>query len=134
MSEDSKLLSIGDLIDEGTLSKAQLEKKCFDLSNTLVQINETLGQKMAEIAHLKKLLEGATGVALAITDEEEIASIQLEKLKAKSRAGELTLEEAKKYDLYVKNKRLAKGDPTTINADGLPKGLGKQDLIKIAKR
>lgn len=135
MSEDSKLLNIADVISKSQPTKTQLEKKCFDLSRALVDLNETLNQKMAEIAHLKKLLEGSSNIVMPITDEEEIASIQLEKLKAKSRLGELTLEETKKYDLFVKNKRLSQGDVTNINGvAALPKGLDKGQLIKIASK
>ena len=134
-SDDSNLINIEDIIPVEDDYRKQLEEKCFYLNKTIQELNKTLQQKMEEIAHLKKLLEHspAAGVVMPMSDEEEIASIQLEKIKQISRERKLTLEEVKQYDLLVKNKRLSQGDVTNINGvTSLSKSLAKKDLIKIA--
>jgi hypothetical protein len=50
-----------------------------------------------------------------VTSEEEIALIQLERLKQISRDRLLTTDEVKMYDLLVKNLRLIKDKPDVIN-------------------
>jgi hypothetical protein len=45
-----------------------------------------------------------------ISEEEELIEIQLKKLKEKSRYNELTLDETRKLDLFLKNKRQLKED------------------------
>jgi hypothetical protein len=136
ISDDSKdLMTIEDIVPEEDSYTRELENKCFLLGKTIQDLNKVLQQKAEEIMHLKKLLEHSpsSGVVLPVSDEEEIASIQLEKIKQLSRERKLTLEEIKMYDLLVKNKRLSQGDVTNINGvTSLPKSLTKTDLIKIA--
>lgn len=71
-----------------------------------------------------------------LTDEEIIAVKQLERLKKMSMDRELTLDEVKRMDLLVKNKRLAQGAATNINGDkkDLPKDVTPKQLIQIASR
>ena len=133
-SADSSLLDIEDILPDKDKYIKDLEEKCFNLNKTLFELNKTLQQYVAENAHLKKLLEGSTNLISPISDEEEIAIAQLERIKQISRERRLTLEEAKIYDTLVKNKRLAQGDVTNINGvKSLPKGLDKKELIQIAK-
>lgn len=101
-------------------SLAKMEKDNIGLSQTVDKLIAELSNKDKEIKHLKEMLltSGSNKtVRIEVTDEEHIAELQLDRLKKKAELGELTLEEVKKYDLLVKNKRLAKGDPTTVNAD-----------------
>jgi hypothetical protein len=87
----------------------------------------------SELAHVQMLLNrlDLSNIVRPLSDEEEIASIQLEKIKMMSRERQLTLEEAKLYDIYVKNKKLAQGEATQINGKSLAKK-PKSDLLKIA--
>jgi hypothetical protein len=99
---------------------AKMEQDNVALSQTVDKLLAELESRKSEIEHLKKLLTGSNEsniIRIEVTEEEHIAELQLERLKKKAEVGELTLEEVKKYDLLVKNKRLAKGDPTTVNAD-----------------
>jgi hypothetical protein len=67
-----------------------------------------------------------------INDEEEIALIQIQKLKQLSRERALTLEEVKILDFLVKNKRLAQEQVTTIKGvKPVSPELGKKDLLKL---
>lgn len=71
-----------------------------------------------------------------VTDEEIIALKQLERLKKLALERELTLDEVKRMDLLVKNKRLAQGNATNINDNkkDLPKDVTPAQLIQIASR
>lgn len=118
----------------------KLEDKCIALSqviDSLLKQNET---KEEEISHLKAMLGktvpviGENPIAINITDEELIADIQLRKLKEQARSRELTLDEIRKFDLLVKNKRLAQGNATEIEGRSLPKQLPKNQLLQIASK
>lgn len=120
-------------------SYVTLERKAIALSQTIDQMVKALDERDAEIAHLKQLLNGMVptigeAVKIEITDEEFIADVQLLKLKQASQIRELTLDEIRKFDLLVKNKRLAKGDATTINGDNLNKKPDKKELLKLASK
>lgn len=87
---------------------------------------------------INKLKEGAkpkstTAPRLILSDEELIAQLQLERIKFKALEQELTLEEIKKYDLLVKNKRLAEGNATVVaDYKKLPDNVSDADLLQIA--
>lgn len=104
--------------------------------NEYRELELKFNQALAEIDSLKQLLSKVNVVdfALPVSDEEEIASIQLARLKTLSRERQLSLEEVKILDYLVKNKRLAKEDATEIiSTKDLPKNLDKPQLIQIAK-
>lgn len=70
-----------------------------------------------------------------ITDVQEIAEVQLYRLKELSRDRALTYEEVKIFDILTKNLLLAKGQDSSIPADS--KHLGSEadenmELLKIA--
>lgn len=146
----NKVLSIDELIektsDSNVLEKhykgqiAKLEEKLIGMGQTLDMMIKQLESKEEEITHLKKMLSGMTpvigqAISLEITDEELIADIQLRKLKDIAKVRELSLDEIKKFDLLVKNKRLAQGNATTINEKkGLPKDVSNSSLLKIATK
>lgn len=95
-----------------------------------------LKEKEDELSRANMLLNklDVMNVVRPLSDEEEIASIQLEKIKNISRERALTLEEVKIYDLLVKNKRLAQGEVTDINGNKNLNSMAKKDLIKIAAK
>lgn len=121
-------------------SYINLEKKAIGLSQTIELMTKALDEKDAEIAHLKQLLNssvpliGESNIATEATDEELIASLQLRKLVEAGRIRELTLDEIRKFDLLVKNKRLAKGDATEIKSDKKDKKFDKPQLLKLASK
>lgn len=73
-------------------------------------------------------------VKINVTSEENIIDQEINKIKKRSdNLSELTLEDIKKLDLLIKNKRLL-NDESTLNADftTLPEGTTEDDLMKIA--
>lgn len=89
---------------------AKLNKRILELEKEnqgLQQTIELLHKKIDEMEGRPKLLD-----KYELSAEEVIASTQLEKLKQKAMYQDLTLEEIKKFDLLVKNRRLANGDST----------------------
>jgi hypothetical protein len=113
------------------------EMRAFHLSKTNVELLAKISEKEEEIMHLKKMLESFVenkgGVMkLVISDEEIIAELQIKRLLAQAQIRALTIEETKQFDLFVKNKRLIKGDSTDV-IDHKPMSSNKDDLMKIAK-
>lgn len=117
----------------------QLEENNVGLQQMINTLNTQLTQKTQEVQHLMELLAGMTPVVgevnkLMPSDEEVIADLQLKSLKASALVRDLTLDEVKRMDLLVKNKRLAQGAATTI--DGQAKKLlpntDRSTLIQIA--
>lgn len=124
-----------------TKSYLELEKKAIGLSQTIDQLLKAVDEKDKEISHLKEMLgsmvptiQTSDSIVSPITDEELIADIQISKLKEAAKIRDLTLDEIRKFDLLVKNKRLAQGDPTTINGENLLKQKSKPELIKLAAK
>ena len=72
-----------------------------------------------------------------VAAHEEIAELQLERLKKISRDRLLTYEETKIYDILTKNLLLAKGEATTISASSRRieenKALPEDALLRITK-
>lgn len=144
-SNDSSnnLVSIQDMADKAELNMLrlkviQMEKDNTALGESLDKALHALEKKYQEIKHLQQLLHGAvpnlTTLAQPISDEEMIALRQLESLKLSAMTRELTLEEIKKYDLLVKNKRLAQGNPTQIDAEFERLPSDTTELKKLASR
>lgn len=94
----------------------------------LLEENKRLQQEINTLTSSKQ-----SKLKIDYSDEEIIAHMQLERLRMKAMEQELTLEEIKKYDLLVKNKRLSE-DKSTINADykKLPENIDDESLIQIA--
>lgn len=121
-------------------SYVNLEKKAIGLSQTIDLMTKALAEKDAEIAHLKQLLNsavpliGESNLTVESTDEELIANLQLKKLVEAGRFRELTLDEIRKFDLLVKNKRLAKGDATDIKGETKNKKYDKPKLLELASK
>lgn len=140
---NSELFEINDLSVTTPLQDPRYIKKLEEDNVALRQmvnnLNTQLSQKTQEIQHLMELLNNTVpviGEATPIipTDEEVIAEFQLKALKAAAMTRDLTLDEVKRYDLLVKNKRLAQGNATTIDghAKKLPQNLDQKTLIQIA--
>lgn len=146
----SRTKTKGDSSSKGIseLQKEFLEQsKIKALEDTISNLNETIDKllrqlesKDNEILELQQRLnEGVlpkTNLAAPLADEELISSAQLERLKNAALNRELSLEEVKKFDLLVKNKRLAQGEATTIDANyrSLPANIQKTELIRIASK
>lgn len=117
----------------------ELEQKSVHLAQIVQQLTEKIQVKEEEIAHLHKLLNNQFStenvIAFHMTDEELIADIQLRKLKEQAQTRDLNLDEIKKFDLLVKNKRLAQGNATVIESQKSNlQALSKTELIQIASK
>lgn len=140
---NSELFEIDDLAVKVSTPNPEYIKKLEEHNVALQQmvnnLNTQLTQKTQEIQHLMELLNKSVPTIGEVspiipTDEEVIAEFQLKALKAAAMVRDLTLDEVKRYDLLVKNKRLAQGSPTTIDgqAKKLPANLDNSSLIQIA--
>lgn len=127
-----------------------IKKNASDLAEANFALNEfnnklmlQLAERDKEITHLKDLLVNAAGIPLITGDglvpatpELLLIEQQLKILLASSMIRELTLDEAKRLDLYIKNKNIILEKPTSI--DGKPKTpakqLSKEQLVGIAAR
>ena len=110
-------------------------------NSEILKLKEQIQKKDEEITHLKQLLMSYSPLvgqaeSIVLTNEEIIAVKQIERLNKASLDRELTLDEAKRLDIYVKILRLVRGQSTTINGDkkDLPKDLSPGKLIEIASR
>jgi len=126
-----------DFIDNAKTKK--LEETIVKLNETIDKLIKQLENKESEILSLQKESNQnnqITNFAAPLADEELISNAQLDRLKHAAMNRELSLEEVKKFDLLVKNKRLAQGETTTIFADykSLPPGIQKPELIRIASK
>lgn len=132
------------------LSVAEYKKKLASIEKELKATYKTIDKllkdnklKEEEISHLKSLLEKNVPVLiedkkpqqliqLDLSPEEEIAEIQLNKLKESSKNRALTLEEARIYDLLVKNKRLSRKESTVNIENAAYKEISVIELMKVA--
>ncbi len=127
----------------------QLKKELLSLRRenkaalkTIEKLLKDLQKKDTEINSLQTMLSKSVPVVTeskpgnkeqAITAEEEIAKLQLERLRTAAKTRSLTLEETRMYDLLVKNKRIATDEPTKINK-GSYRELDVVELVKIAEK
>lgn len=131
------------------ISVEQLKKEIESLKRenraallTVDKLLKDLSKKTKEIEHLQSLVSQTVPVLKKepdkvvsnVTPEEEIAELQLERLRLAARNRTLTLEEARMYDLLVKNKRLSQ-DESTINLSRANyRDVSDEDLIQIAQK
>lgn len=97
----------------------------------LLEENKRLQEEINKLQlKIKQLQSGVTHVS----DEELIANAQLERLKMKAMEQELTLEEIKKFDLLVKNKKLSEANTASLPAEykNLPEDINDSELLQIA--
>lgn len=106
----------------------------------LDKANKRMLEMEVEIAHLKELLTTTATLIqdntakVIVTPAEAIIKAQIDLLQSRALNKELTLEEVKKLDLFIKNLRLIQGEATTI--DGSKKldrsNLTDAEILKIA--
>lgn len=123
------------------LVSSQREAKAAML--TIEKLLKDLSKKAEEIEHLKSMMKDMVpviqkevaprpAIKMNIQPEEEIAEMQLERLRQTAKQRPLTFEETRIYDILVKNKRLSQ-DQSTINLSKADyKDLSNGDLLEIA--
>lgn len=115
-------------------SKLQVAHYQFDTIEDLVKFAEEAYKCVSELEKKCKDLQKAKDdleFSLESDAALDIAEMELTRLRNKTIAGELSLEDAKKYDILVKNKNL------TLNSrQGKARKINKsetQKLLEIAK-
>jgi uncharacterized protein YoxC len=125
----------------------QLKKEILVLTRenkaALLTIDKLLkdsNQKNEEIKHLQSLISQAVPIikketsklSTAVSPEEEIAEVQLERLRQSAKNRILTLEETRMFDLLVKNKRLVLDESTINVGKNQYRDVADVDLLKLA--
>jgi hypothetical protein len=124
------------------VEKEQFVKQQHDTITALMTKNAQLEQ---EVAHLKKMLVESVPLLpqenpvskIILTPEEAVIESQIQIIQDRSYGQELTLEDVKKLDLLIKNKRLVKEQSTTIQGESKKvdkKQLSHAELILIASK
>lgn len=127
-------MSVNKMLDQYK-SEAELRAYAEASYKTLLQVQKKNTELQGEVDHLKKLVAGAVPLIegnnnspLNVgSDEEEIAKIELRKLKVNSMGTDpLTLEEAKRVEIYskilnsrVKGKENTEREVQELNSDAL---------------
>lgn len=109
-------------IDQLKKELASLRRENNAAMKTIDKLLKDNSQKLEEIKHLQSVVaqtvpvlkKPETKLVTSVAPEEEIAHLQLERLRQAAKSRTLTLEETRMFDLLVKNKRLAQ-DESTIN-------------------
>jgi len=132
MSMDEMLKDFKELAEVKAFAEAQ--------TRTIIELNKKNRELQEEVLHLKKILEDSTGIIqpnnsdvqsnlLLGEDEETIAKVQINRLKEISFARELTLEESRKLEIYVKVLNVVKNKPAKVFE--MTKSLGNDELLKL---
>lgn len=118
---------MADIIELFNDFKTNIEKEQFLVKQhvAITQLMHQNKQLQQEIEHLKALLAQSSSLLPALspvekiimTPEEALIEHQIELIRNRSFDRELTLEDTKKLDLLIKNKRLAKEQSTTIQGE-----------------
>lgn len=100
---------------KGALQQENVELRALASAQdiTIQKLHDSLSDKDKQIDHLKTLLAGAVPLIGKVerinqSSEELIAEIQLKKLGNKAEFNELTLEEARKFEIFAKIKNNTK--------------------------
>lgn len=138
---------MGDIIELCNEFKTEMERTQFIAKQhqAILQLMAKNKQLESEIVHLKELLVNSTPLLVSdskveriiVTPEEALIERQIDMIQQRAYSTELTLEDTKKLDLLIKNKRLAKEQSTTINGESKKvekKSLTKAELILIASQ
>lgn len=129
-----KYKSRDDLLEENT----ELRQVSAVQELSKQKLLKLVEEKDKEIAHLKELLTKSVKVLdtverIEVNDEEMIAELQLQKLKGFAQNRELTLEEAKKFEIYSKIKQNVNKNRTIVpQYKRLPENITQTDLLAIA--
>lgn len=107
---------------------------------TIDKLLKDLNKKNEEIKHLQSLVSQTVPVinkenkqfSVSISPEEEIAQMQLERLRQLAKTRTLTLEETRMFDLLVKNKRLVLDESTINLSNNSARDVSEADLLKLA--
>ncbi|NBW58363.1 hypothetical protein EBR43_11425 [bacterium] len=137
MSLEKMLDEAKDLAELRVFSEAQ--------QKTIVKLSKKNKELEDEISHLKKLLETTAPIIsnneavpsvsadkFLTTDQEAICRMQLNRLKEVSYERELTLEEAKRVEIFSKIINVLENSPKTIKVE--TKNLDNKELLSLIEQ
>ena len=106
--------------------------------NTIIELNKQITKLKAETQHVQVLLDSLPARAsnglitqLVMSPEEEICLAQLQVLNDISKRGQLTLEEARKTEIYAKILNSIRAIPKDIK--GEHSNIDTAELLKLAE-
>ncbi len=102
----------------------------------LDKLKKEVDRKNSEIEHLKKMLESIAPpiIKLESQPEEIVAESQLKRLRDIAQGRDLTLEEARKFEIFSKIKHATdKVKPIIPQWTALPESIQNKDLLQIAE-
>lgn len=118
----------------------ELQEYCDAQAKTIIEISKKLKALQDENLHLKQMLESSVPLIqtkdnlpslVAKNDEEAVARQQLFRLKQISQNRELTLEEARRVEIFAKILNTLKSQPKTFESQATDVPL--EELLKIAQ-
>lgn len=132
-------MSLDKMLSE-TKDLSEMKAFCDAQQKTILKLSKKNKDLEEEVSHLKKLLENSSsliqkdssevvGEKFLTTDEEAICRMQLNKLKDVSYERELTLEEAKRVEIYSKIMNAIENRPKTIKVE--TKHLDNNSLMNL---
>lgn len=110
----------------------ELEKINTEQYKIIQKLGEELAIREHKLKHLEKLLMQTNPIVIEVSAEEEICELQIERLRNAAQTRDLTLEEARRLDIFIRNKRLAQ-DQSTINIEAKKAEITDAQLLQIAE-
>lgn len=121
---------------------SQLQEFAQAQQTTLVQLSKKIQKLEEERDHLKKLLESSVpllkedgknslGEKLLTSSEEAICTMQLDKLRDISLGRELTLEEARRVEIFSKVLSASRNSPKVIEVK--TKNMSNEELLALVE-
>lgn len=141
----NQTLSVGELanqifVPQGAELEKVLKDKCNILSQAVDHLQKQLNLKEEEILVLRSQLEQQNNTpgllsVLPPSDEEIIIEAQMRILKQNGALQrELSLDEVKRLDLLIKNKKLVKTPEAPIESENTLKNKSQSELLKLASK
>lgn len=127
-------------ISEKFKSVVELKKYADDLLKKLTACTQTIIKQKEEIDHLKELLNGSSPV-LKLSETHNIpparllCEMEILRLKTTAESRALTIEEAKRFDIYNKNLNTLLANPKNKDDDNDHRlEFDESSLINIARK
>jgi len=131
-NEDSNLKNIK-VPKKNNKTKNELIEELNSLKNIMSKKDDLIEKMMSDISNLKQEINAAK--SLEMDNEELIAEMQLSMIKDTATSRPLTLEEARKYEIFSKIKNnINKDRNVIIDYSNLPENMSEKKLLDIAQK
>lgn len=146
--DDKKLQNMGDVVDKLSeeFSNTDFDQKAYIKAQTSTIVSQTkeINSLRKEVERLAKEYERISmenvqlkatapkeSGSFGVSDEETICVVQLAILKNYALARELTLEETKKTEIYVKTLKEIRGKKVEVKEEEKIEKLSNEELLKL---